>query len=103
MNSEVLLQQIREALNEVDQHLRVNNLKQAEVEYPTLDLMVIQDELKRIETEIITSTIPKKEKRYSTIGRIVTDGWDCVSDPLAKKLVGIGDSYERKLKVGPTE
>jgi hypothetical protein len=98
MNSEVLLQQTREALDEVGRQLRANNLKQKDEKYSTLDLMAIQDELKRIETEITTSTIPKKNNRISAIGRIVTDGWDCVSDPLAIKLVGIGDSYKRKLE-----
>jgi hypothetical protein len=97
MKPELLLQQVRQAISEIDRHMHQGTFSQGAEGYPTsAELSVIRKELQRVEAELITTTIPEKNQRTLSIGRIVLDGWwKFDQDPLAKSLVAITDAYKR--------
>lgn len=99
MKLEMLLQEVRDAISEIDRHLNQGTFDQGTEGYPTsAELSVIRQELQRVETELVTATIPEKNQRTLSIGRIVLDGWwKYDQEPMAKKLVAITDAYKRKL------
>lgn len=99
-SSDELLRSIGEAIPQVEEWLHAPGRRPIRIETELLRLIV--SDLKRIEGELLGSSIPLKEQRPNLVGRILRYEGLGSQDihPLIDLLLAIADFYKYKLPGG---